>query len=446
MTAITSINALNTVKVFCFDESCRSSTVLPDEFNWSDIEENSVLGAPLGAAVIGTADDLRRLRCVVGPSIFSVLPLIGLSRELLNKVDVVVGGDTSTIAGALTALRSSSEGVKRLPSIFAKVTDGALHLLAHLAVREIRLAPVYTSNCASVAHFQLQTRLGEKIEFEADRLATWGLLEPRFEDRINVCSACASARIIVRELCPACQSAQIQNESIIHHFRCAEEAPESHFRRGTSLVCPKCRQHLRHFSVDYDKPGMVVSCGSCGHITGEPCVGFRCLDCGRNDQADRLLSREIRSYDLTDTGRANIFDESWLADFVEKDSSGAQSLYPNPKALMTADDRSDTSLIEFRFARHSGGWRWLRPATKNLFDLRARELTQRLVREYFADNETNFVDLLDGFDALIGSELAVVERQLLGLEQRIKRLVDLKFTCSVRATHLHPGPPSLSAA
>lgn len=421
------------MRVLCLDETLRQSAALPPEFHWSNVAEHPVGDGALGAAVVRDLEDWTRLRHALSRSVFQVLPLIGLSGDLRDKVDVVVGVDLPTIAGALTALRGFIARATRLPAIFADVDDGALHLLAYLAVRDVRLAPVYTPDRPAVAHFPVQARLGDRIEFDADRLVAWELLTSHFDERINVCSACGSARVIVRELCPACRSAEIANESIIHHFRCAEEAPESHFRRGANLVCPKCRQFLRHFSVDYDKPGMVVSCASCGHLTGEPTVGFRCLDCRHADLADRLGSREVRSYALTDAGRTSIFDASWLVDFVTAEAPAAVSPEPVLKAMTAIPPRSDATVIAVRFGRHAdSGWQWLRPRTQSPFDQRALELAQRLVREHFADDAVDVVDAPDGFDALIAHGATAVERQLPGLEQRLAQLVDAQVSCTVR--------------
>lgn len=404
-----------------------------------------MLDASLGAAVVRNPDDLRRLRNALNRSVFDALPLIGLSGDLRDKVDIVVGADCPTIAGALTALCGSIERATRLPPVFADIDDDAVSLLAYLAVRDAPLTPVYTPDRSTVAHFPVQRRLGDKVELAADRLAQWGLLTAHFDERINVCSGCGSGRVIVRELCSSCQSAQIANESIIHHFRCAEEAPESHFRHGTSLVCPKCRQYLRHFSVDYDKPGTVVSCASCGHLNGEPGVGFRCLDCGRTDLADRLRSREICSYAVTDAGHASIFDKDWLADFALYQPSGAQAPDPALRAVTTIDPRSDATLVEIRFAQGSdNGWPWSAPGTQNQFDLRTQELTQRLVREHFADDAIDFVDAPDGFDALIESNVAAVQRQLPGLELHIRQLVEAQASCTVRS-HLRGTPVQYEA-
>jgi hypothetical protein len=90
----------------------------------------------------------------------------------------------------------------------------------------------------------------------------------------------------------------------MHHFRCAYQGIESDFRRGDKLICPKCRQALSHFSVDYDKPGAVMLCGRCRHTSSEPTIGFVCLDCSAHVDSDAAAARDAFSYELTEEGTA----------------------------------------------------------------------------------------------------------------------------------------------
>jgi Thaumarchaeal output domain 1 len=135
-----------------------------------------------------------------------------------------------------------------------------------------------------------------------------GLLERKFFDKLQCCPSCTSSRLLVREECSKCRSPDVTEESIIHHLRCGYQGPERDFQQGRNLVCPKCRQHCEHFSVDYDKPGMLVICNSCSHTTGEAEVGFMCLDCDDTFEADKAKSRTFHEYTLTDEGRRSAFN------------------------------------------------------------------------------------------------------------------------------------------
>ena len=138
------------------------------------------------------------------------------------------------------------------------------------------------------------------VGHEATKLAENGLLRPIFFDRLHECGQCSSARLNVREECPECHSANLSEEPYLHHFRCAYQGPESDFRSGDDLICPKCRRELTHFGRDYDKPGIMVSCATCGTSTSEPTVGFVCVDCTARSDGETVRTRDIFSYALTE--------------------------------------------------------------------------------------------------------------------------------------------------
>jgi len=137
---------------------------------------------------------------------------------------------------------------------------------------------------------------------EAEVLCEHGLLKREFFERFHICPACDSYRLHVREECSQCRSSNLSEEQYLHHFRCAFQGPEADFRRGDQLICPKCHQELTHFGFDYDRPGTMIVCGSCGHAASEPSVGFVCLDCGAHTDSDVAATRDIFSYQLTDGG------------------------------------------------------------------------------------------------------------------------------------------------
>lgn len=172
-------------------------------------------------------------------------------------------------------------------------------LLAYLFLSGRSLHP---ERCAKSKSFVRYTGFfSSRVVFEvAERLRGRGLLERTFFDRVHVCSSCSSARNNAREECPACRSANLRTEPLIHHFRCGWQAPESEFRHGRELVCPKCRQALRHYGSDYDKPGNVSVCADCSDIFADPSVGFVCFDCGAHVDGDAAEHRDIFSYRLTE--------------------------------------------------------------------------------------------------------------------------------------------------
>ena len=174
-------------------------------------------------------------------------------------------------------------------------------LLSRIFVSDGLLQPIYSSKAVEGIAYNVALSSASVLE-EANKLLKTGLLHSSFFDRFSVCDACGSSHFNVREVCPQCKSADLKEENYIHHFKCAHQAPQSDFARGDELVCPKCSQRLLHFGSDYDKPGTLVCCQSCGHSTSEPDVSFVCLDCGSLTSGDAVNTRDVYRYSLSEDG------------------------------------------------------------------------------------------------------------------------------------------------
>jgi GGDEF domain-containing protein len=135
-----------------------------------------------------------------------------------------------------------------------------------------------------------------------EMLAGLDLLHRRHFTRTHSCDKCESARLHVYEACPACGSANLREETVVHHYRCGCQEIESHFAQGDLLICPKCHRTLHHIGVDYGKPGKAVLCASCGATNSEPSVRFACLDCSSVQNADDARAIDWFNYDLTEEG------------------------------------------------------------------------------------------------------------------------------------------------
>jgi hypothetical protein len=192
--------------------------------------------------------------------------------------------------------RFTARRAQLAPAVTA-ATDLPTRLLAWLYVAGSTLRP--QRDPASRRCFRYPGFFSEEgVVLAAEALVRQGLLDRSFIDRLNVCPSCHSSRLNVREECPSCRSANLQEQALVHHFRCAYQAPEAQFVRGFNLVCPKCRQHLRHYGSDYDKPGHVLACGHCHATNSEPVVGFACLDCGAHTDGDAIRRHDVFEYTL----------------------------------------------------------------------------------------------------------------------------------------------------
>ena len=230
-------------------------------------------------------------------------------------------------------------------------------LLSRVFVSGRDLTPVYDGANRALVIFN-NSLPSEEVLQATSRLATRGLLQSSFFDRMHVCDRCGSSRFNVREICGNCHCANLREEAYLHHYSCATQAPESDFRQGDDLVCPKCRKELSHFSVDYDKPGSVLICDGCGTSEFDATVGFVCVDCSATFTGDTVRTTDINSFRLTDaargyltSGRAALGSAREILRFGEMPIGLMIAL--NNEVKRFQDDGTPFTLVEIRYANLS---------------------------------------------------------------------------------------------
>ncbi len=227
-------------------------------------------------------------------------PFIDLTSDFCQIADGSLEGlDSNKLGIIANTIKQFADRRERLAPAFQHATAAEDRLLAYLFLSGQSLQP------ARAAQSKSCTRYGgfysaPEVTNIAEKLARRGLLKTEFFDRYHICLRCESSRLNVREECPSCRSSHLRENQIIHHFRCAYQAPEDEFRSGHELVCPKCRQTLRHYGSDYDKPGHIFVCAECDHAGSEAAVGFVCFDCGTHTDGEAMPRRDVHSYQLTD--------------------------------------------------------------------------------------------------------------------------------------------------
>ena len=194
----------------------------------------------------------------------------------------------------LTRLHDLPDSIRQ-----SKAPEGIL--LGRLYSRNAQLKPVYSPAQPEGVAYPIAGLL-QGVAATADRLVRSGQLERRFFDRMYFCPECHSSILSVREECHSCRSPHLIEESIVHHFRCSHEAAEHTFRVEGRFECPKCGDGLRHIGLDYDKPGSMLICQSCGAVDDTAAVGFVCLYCGRRHDTEKMPTRDWYSYQLTTKG------------------------------------------------------------------------------------------------------------------------------------------------
>lgn len=266
----------------------------------------------------------RRLAAALPRAVASIVPIIDTTGANEAVADIALQTATrEAVADAFAKLKPVVEKIRTLPQdLFLTEKDEDI-LLARLYVRGRGIEPAYKTDMASVVT-TADSHVVHSLFQTADALADAGAFKKTFFDKLNCCPDCSSARVLLREECRKCRSSDIEEVSIVHHFRCGYQAPERDFVQGRELRCPKCMHTLEAFSVDYDRPGSLMICNGCNNETGEAAIGFKCVDCGANEDAARLKTRTHHRYELTETAERVL-----LASFTNRAASALPTSQPS---------------------------------------------------------------------------------------------------------------------
>ena len=212
---------------------------------------------------------------------------------------------------AMAAFRDHVEPIaRRLAEIpfHANREDRTQLAILRLAYsRDVAIEASFSADSKLLVDYRLLGREAS-LRQRLEGLADLDLLRRRFFTRTRACTSCGSARLHAFEGCHACGSGDLGEEWIVHHYRCGWQAPESYFLQGRLLVCPKCGRELRHFGVDYGKPGVVVACRQCGRFDAEPVPMFVWVDCAATSATTQNSPTDWYHYDLTEEGTRALRD------------------------------------------------------------------------------------------------------------------------------------------
>jgi len=228
--------------------------------------------------------------------------IISRSQMLGARADLVLADwSESSLSAAILSLAPIITRVSKLPRLPLGPDRSGLSALALAYTRDCSLTPLLGPEEPAVVTYPLLFGLGN-ARVVLEELADFGMLRRRFFERLHVCQYCDSSRLHAREVCVKCRSSHLVERSLVHHYACGCQAVQPLFEIGNGLVCPKCRKELRHYGVDYDKPGRVICCNSCGETMTEPEVALLCLDCHRCTSGDHAALRDWYHYDLLPDG------------------------------------------------------------------------------------------------------------------------------------------------
>jgi Thaumarchaeal output domain 1 len=280
-----------------------SAEILPE-----GVRQQRERGQTPDVVVLTDPSGINLLTSWMSAAAAAVVPIIDASGRAMHRADATLSAVTGRgLAETIRELEPMMDRVKALPESYFRTKDGRTMLMARLAVRERAMKPKRDASLKAMMRFFDESAIAGAVPL-AESLVRTGHMERKFYDRVHCCPSCQSSRLNIREECSKCRSADIVEEPIIHHLRCGYQGPERDFKTPEDrMICPKCRHHLEHFSVDYDKPSTLFICNDCNHTTGDTAIGFVCFDCEAPHDAEQVKTKASYSYELTETGREAAF-------------------------------------------------------------------------------------------------------------------------------------------
>ncbi|MCH5233326.1 MAG: hypothetical protein J1E78_06755 [Muribaculaceae bacterium] len=229
------------------------------------------------------------------------------------------------------------------------ITRGRLNF-TNYAVRGI--AQGFSERYLVMYDNQETLQLAERMKF-SHKLEELGYAEPvKLVDRIHVCRECGDSHQLFIECCPKCSSSDIRQESMIHHFRCANISPETTYYSSGGLVCPKCRRTLRHIGVDYDRPATIFSC-SCGNTFIQSSMKSLCTNCKSEMSPEELTPIDVYEYKLTPAGIKAFSTDEAIFQIESTDIYSGRSTYENfcdsIRVFNNMPNNEDETLLVFRY-------------------------------------------------------------------------------------------------
>ena len=257
------------------------------------------IGSPCAAILLLDRIEPAQLSAALEKAPDPAVPIADFAKNTLVRRDFE--GATFTPDSLHQMEREFSPIWRRLAEIPYAAEPGERDELTILRLAYTRDATIKAALTPESRHIVEYPLLGiaASPRHQLEMLAGIGLLHRSHFTRTHACKKCESSRLHAYEACPACGSADLREETIVHHYRCGAQEVESHFTQGSFLICPKCHRALRHLGVDYGKPGKAIVCGSCGATESQPCVQLACLDCSSITPAEGATEIDWYHYDLT---------------------------------------------------------------------------------------------------------------------------------------------------
>ncbi|XHH10254.1 MAG: hypothetical protein ACFCUE_06385 [Candidatus Bathyarchaeia archaeon] len=131
-----------------------------------------------------------------------------------------------------------------------------------------------------------------------EALVNKGFLKSELVDKVITCTACGSANVRIKKLCPECSSLRLRKEVLIEHLNCGAIDRQTAFEtQNGDLTCPKCSLKLQKIGEDYRLLPSSYVCLNCNARSSEPLLVAKCDNCLTTAQLDE--EPEIYLYKYT---------------------------------------------------------------------------------------------------------------------------------------------------
>lgn len=202
--------------------------------------------------------------------------------------------------------------IKELPKEVCQHLQNNPYLaaLAYLWTRNQALSP-RLSSAVDKGYVYALSVLNIDVDAVLDVLVTGNYVDRQVDDTAYACPDCGSIQVLLRESCPHCKSVHIEEEALIHHFKCSHQGPESSFLDAQHhYTCPKCFAEIKHIGRDYDKPGSIYLCHACKQDFVDVDVRGKCLACQHEFSAQNSEKIILYRYMINNHGVEACFSNS----------------------------------------------------------------------------------------------------------------------------------------
>ena len=291
-------------------------------FSYKKIEKDEIndsLRIPEAFVVVGNSEGFfeevcRNIRHLGSPKVYLKPVIFVDERKLYPRVaamgDSVFSSteiDENDFNFELKKIDKINDAIKKIyPTEVERGDDLFLRVLRFIFTRDKRIEPVRDrTSFFGITYPQLECFFSKEdyalyntLEFLEEN----GSIEGDFFEKVHFCNRCHCSFLNFIEVCPNCGSANLSEESLLHHFPCAYVGPESDFLKSGLLICPKCNKKLKGLGVDYDKPAVIHKCNHCRFVTQEPDIKSICFNCEKESLPEDLIVQTIKTYTLTSIG------------------------------------------------------------------------------------------------------------------------------------------------